>query len=644
MKNPKKETTRFHKINTEEIKMQGKKSRENLCVLVVIGICLVVLVCSGVLDFTSAIQAPYTSPDNTAPPNLIITEIYSNTNTKNELDEYIAITNPCTHSINIEGWSITDNEGKIIFPPFSVAPGETIYITRNASVFVEQISNVTSKDKNIFPDFEYGSDSDPEVGQMQTEGRAFVLRNSGDEVILEDKSGIEVDAVIYGDSTYKGEGWQGEPLRKPREGMIFKRKDRDTNQCKDWLLLQFGASYHAPEKINFSGEVTAFVSPDCSFYVLNREIDNASSSMFINLYQFENPYLMDIVLDALNRGVNVYLLLEGSPVGGITDEELHIAEKIKERGGEVRFSHDPFINHAKYVIIDNETIIVMSENWKNTGIPYSSSFGNRGWGVAIRNEKVANYFKEVFFEDFYRGKEFSAEIEDLETKGFFMTREIPEGSYVPVFEPLTMNCNFTVIPVLAPDTAVSNETILGMINHAKESVYVLQFSTRRFWGEEDNPFIHALIGAARRGCEVKVLLDSKYLEGENNNDEVVSWLNEVSREENLSLEAKLADLDSLGLTKIHNKGLIVDGKEVIIASLNWNANSIYNREAGVIVENENIALFYEDVFFHDWNVSVKGEQEGGGEGTPTKMRIVWVVVTLIISFAIFRVVKWYKRV
>ena len=34
-----------------------------------------------------------------------------------------------------------------------------------------------------------------------------------------------------------------------------------------------------------------------------------------------------------------------------------------------------------------------------------------------------------------------------------------------------------------------------------------------------------------------------------------------------------------------------------------------------------IASFYEDVFFHDWNVSVKEEQEGGErgeEGTPTK--------------------------
>ncbi len=575
-----------------------------------------------------------------APPALIITEIYPNTNTKNEPDEYVAISNPLSHSVNIEGWSITDNEGKIIFPPFEVASGETIYITRNALAFTEQISNVTAKD--IFPDFEYGLDSDSNVKQMQTEGKAFVLCNRGDEVILQDKNGKEVDVVIYGDSSYKGEDWRGEPLRNAREGMIFKRV-QDTNQCESWILLLFGASYHVPEKFSFCGDATAFVSPDCSFSVLQREIDNASSSLYVNLYQFENPYLMDLILDALNRGVNVYVLLEGSPVGGIKDEERYIVEKIKIRGGTVRFSDEPFINHAKYAVIDNETTIIMTENWKYTGIPCNNSFGNRGWGVVIRNAEVANYFKAVFIDDFYRGKDFSTEIwmEDLETKRFFMSREIPKSSYVPVFEPLTINNDFTLIPVLAPDSAMSNETILGTLDNAKENVYVQQFSTGRFWGEGDNTFIVALIEAAERGCEVKVLLDSKYLEGENNNDEVVSWLNEEAREENLSLEAKLADLDSLGLAKIHNKGLIVDGKEVIITSLNWNANSIYNREAGVIVENDEIASFYEDIFFHDWNKTVnEREQKENKEGTAL-IKIAWVALTLVISFVIFSVVKWY---
>lgn len=607
--------------------------------------CLVPMLILALLLISIHQSFAYTASGKTAPPTLIITEVYPDTATKNELDEYITITNPCIHPVNIEGWSITDNEGTIIFPPFEVSQNQALYVTRNASAFVEQM---TLAGKDIYPDFEYGSDSDPKVSQMQTAGRAFALRNTGDEVILRDKSGREVDVVIYGDSSYEGVGWSGEPLKKPREGMILRRKGiQDTNRCEDWLILHFGASYHAPEKFSVSGDVTAFVSPDYSSRVLETEIEKASSSLYLNLYEFDNPFLMDIVVDALNRGVNVCLLLEGSPVGGITDEERYIAKKIAERGGTVRLSHDPFLNHAKYAVIDNKTLIVMTENWKTTGVPTNNSFGNRGWGIVLKNEVVANYFKDVFFEDFYRGKEFVPEMKHLEPNGFFMSRTIPQGSYVPVFEPCTVTCNLTVIPVLAPDAALSNETILGAINSAKESIFVQQFSAGRFWGEAANPYITALIEAARRGCEVKVLLDSNdyNLDAWNDNDEAVAWMNEVASEENLNLEAKLVDLDSLGLIKLHNKGLIVDGKVVIITSLNWNANSIHNREAGVIVENEEIASFYEDVFFHDWTASVKGEGEAESEeGAPgIKMKVVGVAVTLILSFVIFRIVKWYKR-
>ena len=566
--------------------------------------------------------------------NILITEIYSNTATKNELDEYVAITNSGTRSINIEGWNLTDNEGTIIFPSFSIAPDQTVYVTRTASVFVAQMSSITGKD--IIPDFEYGFDSDtePKVRQMHAEG-SFALRNSGDEVILQDKSGGTVDVVIYGNSVYEDDGWQGEPLKSPREGMVYKREGvKDTDQSEDWILLPLGASYFPPEIIHGFGEVTAFVSPDCSFTILQSELDNASASMYINLYQFENPYLMDLVLDALDRGVNVFLLLEGNPIGGIHDEELYIAAKIRARGGEVRFANDPFINHAKYVVIDSETTMIMTENWKNTGIPYDNTFGNRGWGIVIRDQAVANYFKAVFIDDFQRGKvDLPA---GLETES--ISRDIPLSAYKPVFVPLTLNCNFTLLPVLAPDTAMSNETILGAISEAEESIQVQQFSTGRFWADADNPFIFALIEAARRGCEVKVLLDSKYLDGNNNNDEVISWLRQVAAAENLDLEAELADLNSLGLVKVHNKGLIIDDGKVVIASLNWNANSIHNREAGVIIENDEIASFYRAAFFHDWNVSVKEDGEAGN------LRIVWVILTLLISFGIFRVVKRYKRI
>nr|CBH36800.1 hypothetical protein BSM_02770 [uncultured archaeon] len=62
---------------------------------------------------------------------------------------------------------------------------------------------------------------------------------------------------------------------------------------------------------------------------------------------------------------------------------------------------------------------------------------------------------------------------------------------------------------------------------------------------------------------------NKYLDGNNNNDEVISWLRQVAAVENSDLEAELADLNSLGLVKIHNKGLIVDDRKVIITSLHF---------------------------------------------------------------------------
>ncbi len=57
----------------------------------------------------------------------------------------------------------------------------------------------------------------------------------------------------------------------------------------------------------------------------------------------------------------------------------------------------------------------------------------------------------------------------------------------------------------------------------------------------------------------------------------------------------------MGLNKTHTKGVIVDRTQVLISSINWNENSARNnREAGLIIENEDVAEFYTDVFFYDW--------------------------------------------
>ena len=117
---------------------------------------------------------------------------------------------------------------------------------------------------------------------------------------------------------------------------------------------------------------------------------------------------MDDLVNASNRGIDVKVFIDGSPVGGLTDLARYVAQHLVENGCEVRFirstSKDDIHRrydylHTKYVVIDNKTVIIMSENWKLSGVPVDNTVGNRGWGVIIRNHQVAEDFAAVFFDD-----------------------------------------------------------------------------------------------------------------------------------------------------------------------------------------------------------------------------------------------------
>jgi phosphatidylserine/phosphatidylglycerophosphate/cardiolipin synthase-like enzyme len=52
---------------------------------------------------------------------------------------------------------------------------------------------------------------------------------------------------------------------------------------------------------------------------------------------------------------------------------------------------------------------------------------------------------------------------------------------------------------------------------------------------------------------------------------------------------------------IHNKGIVVDGKIVLVSSANWSSDGVLrNRDAGLIIHDEEIAGYYQQVFLDDW--------------------------------------------
>jgi len=583
---------------------------------------------SGLKNITRLLYSVYVDAEDNVSTSIagpLITDIYYDTYLSGEPEEYVRIYNPFASEINISGWSITDQEGTVTFPSntnTTLYPNDSFYVTKNASAFKEETGRMA--------DFEYGVDSDPVVPQMITSG-SLTLSNTGDEVMLKNQSAV-VDVVIYDGSTYSGDGWTGPAVDGVSEGSILRRnineKTReyiDSNTSSDFFTYRHYKNAQSNfdfQNLNINGSITAFVSPDSSYKTIMDEIANANTSVYLNVYEFTNPYIGDALMNASNRGVNVKVLLEGGPVGGVSDDEKYIADKLNDSGAEVGFMinndtlniHQRYwADHAKYCIIDNKTIIITSENWAKTGIPTNPTFGNRGWGVVIRNKTVAGYFQDVFFEDFNTSRKdvylFNASHEKYgRPPEWFEESYTPaKWDYIPVFDNITINGSFNVSPVLAPDTSLLlDSSIIKMIDNAKMCVYVEQLECPKNWtyyGKyHENLYLESVINAARRGASVKIILDSRYNSTNKDNWYCVEYINNIASLKGLNLEAKMAELECF--EKIHNKGIIVDNSSIFVGSLNWNYNAVTNnRETGVIIENETIAEYFAEVFFSDWKIT-----------------------------------------
>jgi phosphatidylserine/phosphatidylglycerophosphate/cardiolipin synthase-like enzyme len=52
---------------------------------------------------------------------------------------------------------------------------------------------------------------------------------------------------------------------------------------------------------------------------------------------------------------------------------------------------------------------------------------------------------------------------------------------------------------------------------------------------------------------------------------------------------------------VHNKGMIVDSSIVALGSQNWSADGVIrNRDATLIIYNEEAAKYWQQIFIHDW--------------------------------------------
>gem|GEM_PF-3032179 len=328
--------------------------------------------------------------------------------------------------------------------------------------------------------------------------------------------------------------------------------------------------------------VTCFSSPDNSYQVLVDVIRTADTSLFMEMYMASNPYILDELVKAVRRGVNVVAIFEKDHYPETDEYTLYFAYNLSTEGARVYWAPDDFTYlHAKVLIVDNKTTVVMSCNLLKTGVPVDSSYGNREWGIAVTSEEVASYYLSTFLDDLSRSTPYSIS----DGTGTAASRYVPSGSYSNPEEPLSYQGQISVTTVLSPEN--SEDAIKLLLSSAERSIDVEQLYIKELWGSERSPFLEALIAAAESGIRVRVILND-----DADNRELANYLAEKD-----IFVAVAKDI----FEAMHNKGVVVDGEKVLVSSINWGVTSVReNREAGIIVNDAHVASYYSNLFERDW--------------------------------------------
>ncbi|WP_224332141.1 phospholipase D-like domain-containing protein [Haloprofundus halobius] len=440
--------------------------------------------------------------------------------------------------------------------------------------------------------------ADPEAARNLTDAPvvegALSLSNGGERLVLS-RDGRVVDAVVY-DSAPSGERWL---------------RDADPH----WRPRGF-----EPRPVAETGPVdaTAFVLPDSSDVPVDT-LRDADSRLLLAGYTFSSERAAAALRRANDRGVDVRVLVEGGPVGGVSKRQARLLDDLAAAGIDVRVVDGErarySYHHAKYAVAD-DSALVLTENWKPGG---TGGRDSRGWGVRVDDAATADELAAVFETD--AGWRDAKRWAEFRRNATFVDPESADDSYAGEFGFRSVAAE-RVRLLTAPGNAEG--AVVAELDGAEESIDVLQPTV----GGPRQPFVQATTRAAERGVRVRILLSSAWY-AEEENRAVADRLNEWADRNDAPLSVRLADPRGR-YGKVHAKGVVVDDETALVGSLNWNNHSAReNREVVVALDGADAAGYYAEVFAADWRAS------GDGERRPFP---VWFGVTVVAAVALAVVV------
>jgi hypothetical protein len=365
--------------------------------------------------------------------------------------------------------------------------------------------------------------------------------------------------------------------------------------------------------------ITCHASPDAGWPTLKAFLAKTRAGLTVGMYDFTSAHILEEVKDALGSGKDLNLVLDHpapNPSRDQTDDQTVDDLRQAIKGFSFAWAlerMDPFAAkwifpnayHIKVAVRDSNAFWLSSGNWNNSNQPdmdpindpqrsdkAKAAKSDRDWHVVVENAKpLAGVFEAYLKNDLD-----VADKNQTEPAGAAAQQEAMEDELAAVaarapskyFPPKTISGNMKLQPLLTPDNY--EDFILPLIESTQSSFYMQTQYIHPLNNGGDDEVITKLINAV-----VKLINDGKDVRLIMSQYETQDWLERI---QDAGIDLRVVKVQR----GVHNKGIVVDGKTVVVSSQNWSGDGVANnRDAGLIIYNEDAAQYWQGIFLHDWN-------------------------------------------
>lgn len=383
-------------------------------------------------------------------------------------------------------------------------------------------------------------------------------------------------------------------------------------------------------QVNEPMEVTLHVGPEYSWEVLEKFLKGSRGSLVSAIYEFHAAHVKDAIEARLEDGGSLTLVMDNATFGRVHDSADSFDRVAVFKDWATRFSFERIVvpegtrglisdaYHIKVSVRDDDTFWLSSGNWKAASSqPIITTTqldnavdedlpGNREWHVIIKHKTLASRFRNHILQDLRRSETLGGgAVPPALMDETFVDIPIEEAVILErrppdrVLKPKAINRKVKVRPLLTPDQegAIYSEAVLDLIESARTSLlFQIPYIGMPANPRQNRGFIDQLIRALT--AKLKSLDDARVL--------LRSGGQKFSAPAHAAWFFKSKGVDITNRLRViedhHTKGMIVDGRHVLIGSHNWSKPGVtLNRDASLLFDDEEVAQYYTDAFEIDWS-------------------------------------------